>query len=93
MRPFYAGTTDAPEISGVQGYGQTSPVIFVFTSGGTNSLQDMARSGENVVDLASFRALMVDAPYAGSLEQVGQGSASAIDMAPFYANTTNAPRV
>ena len=51
------------------------------------------RSDVSAAAFASFRDLTTDAPYAGSLEEAGQGHASVINMAAFYADTTDAPRI
>ena len=82
MEAFYADTTDAPRINSEWDDGQTLQVIVKFTPRRTSA-----------IDLSSFSALTTDAPWAGSLEEVGQGGAHFIDLAPFYAGTIDAPDV
>jgi hypothetical protein len=50
-------------------------------------------NGAGSVPLTNFRALTADAPWVGSLEEAGQGHASVINMAAFYADTIDAPDI
>jgi len=46
-----------------------------------------------IAKFTSLSTLTTDAPHTESMEDAWQGSASLIDMAPFYAGTTDAPQV
>jgi hypothetical protein len=66
-------------------------VIALFSSAIPASADNDSDAG--AVPLAEFRALTIDAPWAGSLEEAGQGHASVINMAAFYADTVDAPSI
>jgi len=90
---FSAGTVDAPVVMEQFATGRSSLIIKLFSPAGAGSSLDIVRSGDSVVDLASFNALTMDAVYVGNWDDILPGRTNVIDLAPFYAGTTDAPAV
>ena len=93
LAAFRTETVDAPFVIDQFDTDRSSLIIKLFSPAGTGSSLDMVRSGDSVVDLASFAALTMDAMYVGNWDDILPGRTNVIDFAAFYAGTTDAPAV
>ncbi len=93
LASFIAGTVDAPVVLDQFDTGRSSMIIKLFSPAGAGSSLDITRSGDRVIDMASFAALTVDAMYVGSWDDIIPGRTNVIDFAAFYPGTTDAPAV